>query len=101
MSEDIYIGVAHLELHIPEARSLKAKRGPVRSLIEKIRNRHQVLVIGLCDVVTRVWRENGSDELGVLPTQVDVEARLRRVEKTIDLNWTGHVLSWEIEIIQS
>jgi hypothetical protein len=31
---------------------------------------------------------------------VDLEARMRRVEKTIDLNWSGHVLSWNVEIIQ-
>ena len=99
MSEDIYIGVAHLELHIPEARSLKAKRGPVRSLIEKIRNRHQVLVI---EVDHQNLYQRARLAICALSTDpVDVEARLRRVEKTIDLNWTGHVLSWEIEIIQS
>jgi len=99
LSEDIYIGVAHLELHIPEARSLKAKRGPVRSLIEKIRNRHQVLVI---EVEHQNLYQRARLAICALSTDpVDVEARLRRVEKTIDLNWTGHVLSWEIEIIQS
>ena len=99
MSEDIYIGVAHLELHIPEARSLKAKRGPVRSLVEKIRNRHQVLVI---EVEHQNLYQRARLAICALSTDpVDVEARLRRVEKTIDLNWTGHVLSWEIEIIQS
>ena len=30
---------------MPEARSLKAKRSPLRSLIDKIKSRHQVLVI--------------------------------------------------------
>ena len=99
MSEDIYIGVAHLELHIPEARSLKAKRGPVRSLVEKIRSRHQVLVI---EVDHQNLYQRARLAICALSTDpVDVEARLRRVEKTIDLNWTGHVLSWEIEIIQS
>ena len=99
MSEDIYIGVAHLELHIPEARSLKAKRGPVRSLVEKIRNRHQVLVI---EVDHQNLYQRARLAICALSTDpVDVEARLQRVEKTIDLNWTGHVLSWEIEIIQS
>ena len=99
MSEDIYIGVAHLELHIPEARSLKAKRGPVRSLVEKIRNRHQVLVI---EVDHQNLYQRARLAICALSTDpVDVEARLRRVEKTIDLNWTGHVLSWETEIIQS
>ena len=33
-------------------------------------------------------------------SSVDIEARLRRVEGTIDRNWSGHVLSWEIEIVQ-
>jgi hypothetical protein len=32
---------------------------------------------------------------------VDAEARLQRVEKTINLNWRGHVLSWDVEVIQS
>ncbi len=99
MSQDIYIGVAHLELHIPEARSLKAKRGPVRSLVERIKNRHQVLVI---EVGHQDLYQRASLAICALSTDpVDVEARLRRVEKTIDLNWSGHVLSWEIEIIQN
>ena len=45
MKKNVYIGVARLELHIPEARSLKQKRRSTRSLIERIRNRHQVQVI--------------------------------------------------------
>jgi hypothetical protein len=31
---------------------------------------------------------------------VDIEARLRRVEQTVDRNWNGYILSWEIEIVQ-
>jgi hypothetical protein len=31
---------------------------------------------------------------------VDAEARLQRVEGTIDRNWEGHILGWEIEIIE-
>ena len=42
---NIYVGVARLELHLPEARSLKAKRSWIRSLVERIRSRHKVLVI--------------------------------------------------------
>ena len=99
MSGETYIGVAHLELHIPEARSLKAKRAPVRSLVEKIRNRHQVLVIeaGRQDLYQRA-----SLAICALSTnQLDAEARLQRVEKTIDLNWRGNILSWDVEVIQS
>lgn len=99
MSGEIYVGVAHLELHIPEARSLKAKRAPVRSLVEKIRSRHKVLVI---EVEHQDLYQRAHLAISAISTDpVDIEARMRRVEKTIDLNWSGHVLSWDVEIIQS
>ena len=99
MSGETYIGIAHLELHIPEARSLKAKRAPVRSLVEKIRNRHQVLVI---EVDHQNLYQRARLSICALSTDpVDVEARLQRVQKTIDLNWSGHVLNWEVEVIKS
>lgn len=97
-SGETYVGVAHLELHVPEARSLKAKRSPVRSLVEKIRNRHQVLVI---EAGHQDLQQRSRLAICALSTSsVDIEARLRRVEGTIDRNWSGHVLSWEIEIVQ-
>ena len=99
MSGETYIGLARLELHIPEARSLKAKRAPVRSLVEKIKNRHQVLVI---EADHQDLYQRASLSICALSTDpVDVEARLQRVEKTIDLNWSGHVLKWEVEVIKS
>ncbi len=98
LSGETYVGVAHLELHVPEARSLKAKRGPVRSLVEKIRNRHQVLVI---EAGHQDLQQRSRLAICALSTSsLDIEARLRRVEGTIDRNWSGHVLSWEIEIVQ-
>lgn len=99
MSGETYVGVAHLELHIPEARSLKAKRAPVRSLVEKIRNRHQVLVI---EVGHQKLHQRARLAMCAISTDpVDVEARLRRVETTVDLNWSGRILSWDVEVIQS
>ncbi len=98
LSGETYVGVAHLELHVPEARSLKAKRGPVRSVVEKIRNRHQVLVI---EAGHQDLQQRSRLAICALSTSsVDIEARLRRVEQTVDRNWSGHVLSWEIEIVQ-
>lgn len=99
MSGETYIGVAHLELHIPEARSLKAKRAPVRSLVEKIKNRHKVLVV---ETDHQDLYQRASLAICALSTDpVDAEARLRRVEKTIDHNWHGNVLRWDVEIVQS
>ena len=98
MSGETYVGIAHLELQVPEARSLKAKRGPVRSLIEKIKNRHQVLVI---EADHQDLQQRAGIAICALSTSsVDIEARLRRVEQTVDRNWSGYVLSWEIEIVQ-
>ena len=98
MSGETYVGIAHLELHVPDARSLKAKRAPVRSLIEKIRNRHQVLVI---EADHQDLQQRAGIAICALSTSsVDIEARLRRVEQTVDRNWSGYVLSWEIEIVQ-
>jgi len=98
LSGETYVGIAHLELQVPEARSLKAKRGPVRSLIEKIKNRHQVLVI---EADHQDLQQRAGIAICALSTSsVDIEARLRRVEQTVDRNWSGYVLSWEIEIVQ-
>jgi uncharacterized protein YlxP (DUF503 family) len=99
LSGETYVGVAHLELHVPEARSLKAKRAPVRSLIEKIKNRHRVLVV---EADYQDLYQRAHLAICALSTDpVDIEARLRRVEQTVDRNWSGHVLSWEVEIIQT
>jgi uncharacterized protein YlxP (DUF503 family) len=98
MSETTYVGVARLELHVPEARSLKAKRGPVRSLVERIRSRHQVLVIEADH--QELYQRTRLDICALSTSSADVEARLQRVEATVDRNWSGHVLSWTVEIIE-
>ena len=98
MGKETYIGIAHLELHIPEARSLKAKRAPVRSLVEKIKSRHQVLVT---EVDYQDLYQRTRLAICALSTDpVDLEARLQRVERTVHETWSGHILAWEVEIIQ-
>jgi len=98
LSGETYVAVAHVDLHVPEARSLKAKRGPVRSLVEKIRNRHKVLVI---EADHQDLHQRARLAICALSTShIDAEARLQRVEATINSHWSGHVLSWEIDVIQ-
>lgn len=98
MDRNIYVGLARLEVHIPEARSLKEKRSATRPLLERIRNRHQVLVIeaGYQDLHQRAAFAIS----GLSTDPVDLESRLQRVERTVHDTWTGHVLSWDVEIIQ-
>ena len=95
---NIYVGVARLDLHIPEARSLKAKRSHTRGLVERIRSRHQVLVI---EVDHQDLYQRAAVVISAISTDpVDLEARMRRVENTVNDTWTGNVLNWDVEIIQ-
>jgi uncharacterized protein YlxP (DUF503 family) len=98
MNDNLYIGVARLELHVPEARSLKGKRSHTRSLIERIRSRHQVLVVesGHQDLYQRA----GVSICAMSTDVTDLEARMQRVSRTVDSTWSGNVLSWDVEIIQ-
>ncbi|MDX2438418.1 MAG: DUF503 domain-containing protein [Acidobacteriota bacterium] len=98
MSGETYVAVAHVELHVPEARSLKAKRGPVRSMIERIKNRHKVLVIETDH--QDLYQRTRLAICALSTSPVDAEARLQRVEATVNSHWSGNVLSWEIDVIQ-
>lgn len=94
----LYVGIGRLEVHIPEARSLKAKRSHTRSLVERIRSRHHVLVT---EIDYQNLHQRAAFAVCAFSTDaVDVEARLRRVERTIDETWSGHVLLWDVEIVQ-
>ncbi len=94
----LYVGVARLELHVPGARSLKEKRSHTRSLIERIRARHQVLVV---ESDGQDLHQRASFAVCALSTRAsDVEERLERVAATVDENWAGHVLGWDLEVHQ-
>ena len=95
---NIYIGVARLGLQIPEARSLKEKRSHTRSLVEKLRNRHQVMVL---ETDHQNLHQRAEFAICAVSTDVvDVEAQLQRVSDTIDRSWSGYVLDWDVEVIQ-
>jgi len=99
MTTNIYVGVARLELHIPGARSLKAKRSHIRGLIERIRSRHQVLVIEADH--QNLYQRAAVAICAASTDPVDLEARLQRVERTVSDTWSGNVLEWDVEIIQA
>ncbi len=94
----LYVGVARLDLHLPESRSLKEKRSHTRSLLERIRNRHQVLVI---EADHQDLHQRATFAICGLSTDpVDLEARLQRVEQTVGSSWGGFVCGWTVEIHQ-
>lgn len=94
----LFIGVARLELHLPDARSLKEKRSHTRSLIERIRARHQVLVV---EADGQDLHQRARFAISALSTRAsDVEERLERVAHTVDETWAGHVLGWQVDVHQ-
>lgn len=98
MDTSLYIGVAQLELHIPDARSLKEKRKSTLSLLQRLKARHQALVIeaGGQDLYQRALFA-----ICVMSTSsADVDARLQRISNTIDESWSGMILRWEVEVMQ-
>ena len=94
----IFVGVARLELHIPEARSLKDKRRQTLSLLQRLRARHQALVI---EADGQDLYQRAGFAICVMSTSVtDAEARLQRISNTVDENWCGNILSWDVEVLQ-
>jgi len=92
----VYVGVALLGLHLPEARSLKQRRGSVRPLVERLRNRHRVLVI---EAGHQDLHQRATLAICAISTDAaDLEARLQRVRSTVDESWPGFVLSWDVDV---
>jgi uncharacterized protein YlxP (DUF503 family) len=96
--KNIYVGVARLGLHIPEARSLKDKRSHTRGLVERIRSRHQVMVL---ETDHQDLHQRAELAICAVSTDVvDLEARLQRVADTVHRTWSGHILDWVVEVVQ-
>lgn len=97
--KNIYVGIARLGLHIPDARSLKEKRSRTRSLVERIRSRHQVIVL---ETDHQNLHQRADLAICAFSTDVvDLEARMQRVSETVHRTWSGHILDWEVEVIQA
>jgi hypothetical protein len=90
--------VARIQLHVPEARSLKEKRSHTRSLLDRIRNRHQVLAIESDHQDLHQRAELAVCALSTDP--VDAESRLQRVEETVHDSFGGFVCGFTVEIHQ-
>ena len=94
----LYVAVARLEVHIPEARSLKAKRSVVRRISERVRSRHKVLAIeaGHQDLYQRCTLAFSA----ISTVEADVQSRMERVRDTVDEVFAGMILNWDVEIVR-
>ena len=73
------IGAARVELHVHSSQSLKQKRGVVRAISQRVRNRFNVSVAEVGGQGT--WQ---SAVLGICTVSGDAQSARRRLEKVID-----------------
>jgi len=91
------VGAARVELHVHGSQSLKQKRGVVRSITQRVRNRFNVAVAEVGGQGT--WQ---IAELGLATVASDRRVVRERLEKAIDFIENLHlaeVLDQEVEIL--
>ena len=90
------IGLLELELHLPEAQSLKDKRQPLRSILSRVRQDHNV---SLAEVAHHdEWQRAGIAVVGVNTERAAMERTLdqivRVIEETPGVVCTGAQRQW-------
>ena len=91
------IGAARVELHVHGSQSLKQKRGVVRAISQRVRNRFNVAVAEVGGQGT--WQRV---VLGISTVSGDSQSARRRLEKAIDFIEDLHlaeVIDQEVEIL--
>ena len=91
------IGAARVELHVHGSQSLKQKRGVVRAISQRVRNRFNVAVAEVGGQGT--WQRV---VLGISTVSGDSQSARRRLEKSIEFIEDLHlaeVIDQEVEIL--
>lgn len=91
------VGAARVELHVHGSQSLKQKRGVVRSIVQRVRNRFNVSVAEVGGQDT--WQRVG---LGLATAARDATTARKRLEQAIDFIEDLHlaeVVDQEVEIL--
>ncbi len=92
------VGISVLELHLPQARSLKDKRRVVKSLIERLHARHRVSI-----AETAFHDLHQRAEIGialVATSESEVEKLLESLRREADAEPEAVVTRWEPQILE-
>ena len=76
------IGLLEVELHLPEARSLKDKRQPLRSILSRVRQRHNVSIAEVAH--QDQWQRAGLAVVGLNTERAPMERTLDEIVREID-----------------
>ncbi len=91
------IGVCTIELVIPDARSLKDKRKVLRSVVDRLRHRHNVSV---SEVEHQdLWQRAGIALAAVGPSQKVLDAMFEGILGEIERDLPGFMSNHQIEFL--
>ncbi len=76
------IGLLEIELRLPESRSLKDKRQPLRSILSRVRQRHNVSIAEVAHHDD--WQRAGIAVVGVNTERTSMERTLDAIVKAIE-----------------
>ena len=87
------VGIVRIELHIPGASSLKAKRSVVRSLKERIRARVKAAVAEVDH--QDLWQRAALGVAVVSGERAQVDQMLQSVRALVDAAYEAQLLDWQ------
>ena len=90
---EMYVGIAHLELYLPENHSLKGKRRVVRSMCDRLRHRFRISVAETGGQDT--WQ---IAEIGLAAVSGDAATARSVIESAVEYA-ESHL--WDVQIIDS
>ena len=90
------VGICTVELYIPEAHSLKDKRGVVKSIIRRLRNKFNVSV---CEADKHdIWKNATIGLAAVCNNKEILDQTFLAIDKFLEDNCECQVISFEVEI---
>ena len=93
----MHVGIMELRLDLPGVHSLKEKRGIVKGLLERIRNRFQVAVAEVAHQDR--WGTAGLGFASVGNEVAMLQSRLRKVAQFIETDGRGVMVDFRVEIL--
>jgi hypothetical protein len=91
------VGLLVIELHFPEAQSLKAKRMVVKSIKDRLRSRFNVAVAETGYL--ELWQRAELSAVSVSGTRSILESELEAVSRELESHFPSELLSTTLELI--
>ena len=86
-----------IELHFPDASSLKAKRMSVKSIKDRLKRRFNVAVAETGYLV--LWQRAELAAVSVASARSVLESELQAIERELDAHFSGELVRTHVELI--